>query len=61
MKRNGFIKILGENGVVFFRSGSKHDIYRQTTTGKRVSIPRHSEIDNILVKEILKELHIRKD
>jgi predicted RNA binding protein YcfA (HicA-like mRNA interferase family) len=56
MKRNDFIKILANNGVFFFRSGSKHDIYRQSTTGKRVSIPRHSEIDNILIKEILKEL-----
>jgi predicted RNA binding protein YcfA (HicA-like mRNA interferase family) len=61
MKRNEFIRILGRNGVVFFRSGSKHDIYRQITTGKRVSIPRHGEIDNILAKEILKELHIRKE
>jgi predicted RNA binding protein YcfA (HicA-like mRNA interferase family) len=58
MKRNEFIKILGRNGVVFFRSGSKHDIYRQITTNKRVSVPRHVEIDNILAKEIFKELHI---
>jgi mRNA interferase HicA len=61
MKRNEFIKILGVNGVVFFRSGSKHDIYRQITTGKKVSIPRHGEIDNILIKEIFKELNIRRD
>jgi predicted RNA binding protein YcfA (HicA-like mRNA interferase family) len=59
MKRNDFIRILGENGVVFFRSGSKHDIYRQITTGKKVSVPRHGEIENILAKEILKELHLR--
>jgi predicted RNA binding protein YcfA (HicA-like mRNA interferase family) len=56
MKRNDFIKILTEHGMVFFRSGSKHDIYRQSTTGKKVSVPRHSEIDNILVKEILNEI-----
>ena len=56
MKRNDFIKILADNGVLFFRSGSKHDIYRQSTTGKKVSVPRHGEIDNILVKEILKEI-----
>ena len=59
MKRNEFIKILSKNGVVFFRSGSKHDIYRQDVTGKKVSVPRHSEIDNILVKEILKEMMIK--
>ena len=60
MKRNDFIKILSDNGVVFFRSGSKHDIYRQNMTGKKVSVPRHSEIDNILVQEILKEVKITK-
>jgi len=57
MKRNEFIKILADNDTFFFRSGSKHDIYKQNATGKKVSVPRHSEIDNILVKEILKEIH----
>jgi predicted RNA binding protein YcfA (HicA-like mRNA interferase family) len=56
MKRNDFLKILARHNVVFFRSGSKHDIYRQSTSGKKVSIPRHSEIDNLLVKAILKEI-----
>jgi predicted RNA binding protein YcfA (HicA-like mRNA interferase family) len=56
MKRNEFIKILAENGIVFFRSGSKHDIYRHSITGKKTTVPRHVEIDNKLVKEILKEL-----
>ena len=60
MKRNEFIKILAANDLVFFRSGSKHDIYKQSTTGKKVSIPRHGEIDNILVKEILKEIRVIK-
>jgi predicted RNA binding protein YcfA (HicA-like mRNA interferase family) len=56
MKRSEFIKILAEHNVVFFRSGSKHDIYRHNVTGKKVTVPRHGEIDNILVKEILKEI-----
>ena len=56
MKRNEFIKILANNGVCFFRSGSKHDIYQQSATGKKVFVPRHGEIDNLLVKEILKEI-----
>jgi hypothetical protein len=42
MKRNEFIKILGENGVAFFRSGSKHDIYRHIITGKKVFGRRHT-------------------
>ena len=60
MKRNEFIKVLAENGVVFLRCGSGHDIYRQISTGKKTAIPRHSEIDNILVKRILKEFHLQK-
>jgi mRNA interferase HicA len=61
MKRNAFIKILEDNGVVFFRHGSEHDIYIRTITGKKVSIPRHGEIENNLVKLILKELKIKKN
>jgi predicted RNA binding protein YcfA (HicA-like mRNA interferase family) len=41
MKRNAFIKILEDNGVVFFRHGSEHDIYIKNETRKKVSIPRH--------------------
>ena len=57
MKRSAFIKILEENGVVFFRHGSEHDIYIKNKTGKKVSVPRHSEIENNLTKLILKELN----
>jgi len=56
MKINEFIKILNDNGVVLFRNGSNHDIYRHKTTGKKVAVPRHTEIDNILVRRILKEI-----
>jgi mRNA interferase HicA len=59
MKRNAFIKILENNGVVFFRHGSEHDIYIKNETGKRVSVPRHGEIENKLVKLILRELKIK--
>ena len=56
MKRNEFIKILAGNNVVFFRNGSKHDIYRHSVTGKKVTVPRHVEIENTLAKEILREI-----
>jgi mRNA interferase HicA len=61
MKRNTFIKILEDNGVVFFRHGSEHDIYIKNRTGKKVSVPRHGEIENSLVKLILRELKIKKN
>ena len=56
MKRNEFIKILAENNVSFFRHGSKHDIYKHGVTGKKVTVPRHGEIDNKLANKILSEL-----
>jgi predicted RNA binding protein YcfA (HicA-like mRNA interferase family) len=59
MKRNAFIKILEDNGVVFFRHGSEHDIYIKTITGKKVSVPRHGEIENNLAKLIFRELKIK--
>jgi hypothetical protein len=34
MKRNASIKILEDNGVVFFRHGSEHDIYIKNRTGE---------------------------
>jgi mRNA interferase HicA len=61
MKRNVFIKILEDNGVVFFRHGSEHDIYIKNRTGKKVSVPRHGEIENSLAKLILRELKIKKN
>jgi predicted RNA binding protein YcfA (HicA-like mRNA interferase family) len=61
MKRNAFIKILEDHGVVFYRHGSEHDIYIKSETGKKVSVPRHGEIENTLVKLILKELRIKNN
>jgi len=56
MKRNEFIKILAKHNVFFLSNGSKHDIYQHRVTGKKATVPRHGEIENILAKEILKEI-----
>jgi predicted RNA binding protein YcfA (HicA-like mRNA interferase family) len=55
MKRDDFIAILNSHGVVFFKHGSSHDIYRNQRTGKKVTVPRHGEIDNKFVKKILEQ------
>ena len=60
MKRNEFIRILAENGIFFFRNGSKHDVYKHSVTGKKTTVPRHGEIDNILAKKILNEMRVLK-
>ena len=56
MKRKDLIKKLSAQGCVFVRHGSNHDLYRNPSTGKKQPVPRHSEIDESLAKQILREL-----
>jgi predicted RNA binding protein YcfA (HicA-like mRNA interferase family) len=56
MKRNEFIRWLTQNGCVLHRHGGRHDIYSNPANGKKQPVPRHSEIDDDLVKHILKHL-----
>ena len=55
MKRSDFIKLLEQNGINFLRHGSCHDIYQNIKTGKKLTVQRHGEVDNELVKKILKQ------
>jgi len=61
MKRKEFIRQLLKNGCVLIRHGSKHDIYQNQTTGQKQPVPRHSEIDDKLVKHIKRYLGIKND
>ncbi|GAB6393132.1 MAG: type II toxin-antitoxin system HicA family toxin [Treponematales bacterium] len=56
MKRGLFIRMLAERGAVFFRHGAKHDIYIQRSSGKKIAVPRHGEIENKFARIVLKEL-----
>jgi mRNA interferase HicA len=56
MKRSDFIRQLLADGCLLVRHGSKHDVYANPATGKRQTVPRHSEIDDTLVKQIRKRL-----
>jgi len=56
MKRNEFIRWLMQNGCVLYRHGGRHDIYFNPANGKKQPVPRYSEIDDDLVKHILKHL-----
>ena len=54
MTRKDLVKLLEKNGWRFKRNGGNHDLY---TDGKRVeAIPRHSEIKEMLAKDIIKRL-----
>lgn len=60
MKRSELLKQIKKEGCKLLRSGSRHDIYINPTTGQKQPIPRHSEIDNTLANHIKKYLGIDK-
>lgn len=52
MKRKDWIEMLERNGFSFERHGADHDLY---VRGKeREPVPRHREIDERLIKAIIK-------
>ena len=59
MNRKGFIRQLKKDGCVLLRSGARHDIYINPSTGNKQPIPRHTEIDNNLAKHIRKHLGLK--
>jgi predicted RNA binding protein YcfA (HicA-like mRNA interferase family) len=56
MKRNDLIKIITKNGAIFIRHGGNHDWYKNTKTGIGQPIPRHTEINEMLAKNIIRKL-----
>ncbi|WP_353932303.1 type II toxin-antitoxin system HicA family toxin [Okeanomitos corallinicola TIOX110] len=56
MKRKDLIKQIEEMGCIFIRHGGKHDWYQNPMTKVSQPIPRHREINENLVKHILKML-----
>ena len=60
MKRGELIRLLKKEGCQLKRHGAKHDIYVNPVTGQKQPIPRHSEIDEALVKHIKKYLGLKK-
>ena len=53
MKIKDFIKLLEKNGWYLKRNGGNHDIY--TNGMKTEPIPRHTEINERLAREITKK------
>ncbi len=60
MKRTEFLKYLKANGCSFLREGGRHSMWKNHSNDKVTYIPRHNEIDNVLVKTICRQLHIPK-
>ena len=53
MKRKLLLKEICKRGAVFMRHGRKHDIYKNPKTGMIEQIPRHSDIEENLARNII--------
>ena len=58
MKRIDFIRHLEAQGCEFLREGSKHTVYVNRQTLKTSTVPRHREINDLLVRKICKDLQV---
>jgi predicted RNA binding protein YcfA (HicA-like mRNA interferase family) len=58
MKRRDLVRHLESNGCELLREGGNHSVYVNRAVRKVAAIPRHREIDNILVRRICRDLEI---
>ena len=59
MKRSVFLKYLRSQGCELLREGGSHSWWVNPAQNKRSSIPRHSEIKDILAVKICKDLGVK--
>jgi predicted RNA binding protein YcfA (HicA-like mRNA interferase family) len=59
MKRTDLIRHLEHVRCAFVREGGNHTVYKNLTSGKMTSIPRHREIKESLVRKICDDLGIK--
>ena len=60
MKRRKFIKHLNAHNCYLHRHGAKHDIFRNEINSKKITVPRHPDLDRLLCELICKQLDIPK-
>jgi len=58
MKRKDLLRHLQNEGCELLREGGNHSWWYHLESNKRSSVPRHSEINDFLVKKICKDLGI---
>ena len=58
MKRIDFIRHLEAQGCEFLREGSKHTVHVNRRTQKTSTVPRHREINDLLVRKICKDFQV---
>ena len=58
MKRRALIQYLQANGCVRFREGGNHSWWANPGKNRRSAVPRHAEVNDLLVRKICKDLEI---
>jgi mRNA interferase HicA len=58
VKRRKLVAHLKQHGCTLVREGGKHSFWGNPQNGKRAAVPRHTEIDENLVRKIYKDLEI---
>lgn len=56
MKRIDLVRKLQSSGCQLIRHGGKHDWYQNPRTGVSQPVPRHTEVNEFLARQILKKL-----
>jgi predicted RNA binding protein YcfA (HicA-like mRNA interferase family) len=60
MKRIDLIRHIERYRCHLVREGGNHSIFRNIVSDRTSSVPRHTEIDDFLVRKICKDLGIPK-
>ena len=58
MKRTALLKHLRRNGCILKREGASHSLWMNPANGRIETIPRHTEIKEILAQKICRGLGI---
>lgn len=58
MKRRDLLRHLTAHDCQLLREGARHSWWTHSTTNKRSAVPRHTEINNHLVRKICRDLGV---
>ena len=57
IKKRDLIKLFQKNGWSLYRQGSNHEVWKKEN--KSETIPRHSEVNEILAKAIIRRNNLK--
>ncbi|MEQ1896680.1 MAG: type II toxin-antitoxin system HicA family toxin [Vicinamibacterales bacterium] len=58
MKRSALLQHLRRHGCVLKREGAAHSLWTNPTNGVTEAVPRHTEISNVLIRKICRNLGV---